>query len=301
MKKILILFLLVIFLIACGLFNQKSDENLSNRDIIEQVKKLGLLENDIEDELDEQKPNGVIELLEASGKVIIVDERQYTDVETPDHYQFLFDKLNGINADIDFELIDLSLEKIEDDEYWGPSEYILVTVEGNDRSYSSEIYYSDNVKISSDYFKVLNRLLTDIDSDYRLFEVTLFCEDENCDTNYYYGTKPVDPDRFGIVSLTKSQAETIEENDLFPICCSEFDLLKTSEIDQLIEGYKEVGLLDNVGADEIESKKSQILLSGHYTPNGLVYYFDSLIYGFDVFVKRKGGHILNENGTTLVN
>lgn len=280
MKKRLIVLLISTLLIACSLLAEQHDETLSTGDVIEELKRIGLLENATTDELDKHNPNAIVELLIKSEKVIVVDEKLFDAPEAPNHYHPLFDLINGINKDINFDLVSLKLETKED-ELGDTSEVITVTIQQDHKLYTSELYYSNNFKIASYYFKVINRVLTDISSDHRLFDVTIFCRDENCETNYFHGNKPVDPNKFGIISLTKEQAEVIQEKDLLPICCNEFDLLKTEKIEQAIEEFKEVGLLDGMTEEEIELRKAEILLERHYSLNGLIYYFDSLVYAFD--------------------
>ena len=241
---------------------------------------IGVLEHVPPDnELNDDSINAVTKILKKNGNVVIIyldDE----DIEPPNHYRPMFEMINRINEDVDFELLNLELLERED-EFWGKEEYILVTLKQENSIYSSEIYYSDYIKVSSDFFKGINQILTDKGSSYRLFYTVIFCETEDCDSTYKYGENPVDAHQFGIIPLTQNQAEAIRQSDVLTICCREFDMVKTSEIERLINEYQKVGLFNGLSEDYIARQKDSILHNQLYDTDGIIYYFDTLFYNFD--------------------
>jgi hypothetical protein len=269
---------LVTVLTSCSPFTEKQEEEISNAEIIRQLQDVGLLEGKSHNQIDDDNPNAVVDLLVKSGDAIVVDRTLYEN-DVPDSYYSLFDLVKDTNEDVDFELV--SLEVQEEERSWGPRKVVLVSIRQGGRTYTGELLYTERFKIASDYFRIINQALADASSNHRLFKYTIFCEAEDCDTNFYYGQLPVDPNRFGIISLTQDQAEAVAQNRLLPICCREFDLLTTDYIKALLEGYEETGLLDGMSESEIESAKTEILSGMHYHPNGLIYSFESLTYSFD--------------------
>jgi hypothetical protein len=238
-----------------------------------------LLNNIDKNTVDNNNPNTAADLLIESNKLLLIDTLNWTDPPL-DNYRSHFNLLQGINSDVVFDLVSFEMIAIESD--WDTYNYVLVTIEHDGKSYQSTIYYSDYTKISKSFFNIINQFLTDIDSEYRLFSVTIYCRDENCDTNSYHGNLPVDPNKFGVISLTQEQAETIDNYQLIPICCNEFEILKTSEVKKVIEAYRELGLMDNMTDQEIEISITEALQKRHDNPESLLYYFDTPLYYFDM-------------------
>lgn len=277
-KKIPALLILLILFTSCNMIPNLFEHKNATQNKIQRLEEIGLLNNINYDMVDDDNPNAAADLLVESNRMIFIDTLNWTESPT-EKYRALFKLLQGINTDVDFELI--SIEMLVKEYGWYTSEYVLATLEQNGNEYQGAFYYSDNSKISDTYFKVINQFLTDMDSEYRLFTVLFFCRDENCETNYYHKSQPVDTSKFGIISLTREQAETIKRYELLPICCNEFDLLKTNEIKEVIKAFREIGLMDNMTNEEIELSIAEALQSRHDNPESLLHYFDMPFYAFD--------------------
>jgi hypothetical protein len=226
-------------------------------------------------------PDDVVLLLVECEEAILIDFTA-NDLPAPDLYRPAFEKINGMSAEIDFQLVSLDLEAREYE--WGTAGTVIAVIQQAGNDYTQAFAYSDRIRVDHQFHRMVNRILADNNSEHRLFRLYLTCED--CDTNLYSGSGPVDPHRVPIISLTSAQAQAIQEQRLLSMCCDDFRLLKTAEVEEAIAGFQSLGLLDGLGAAEYEQARDEVFRNvrgdGAEVLSVFDAYDDSILYRFDL-------------------
>ncbi|MDJ1483832.1 hypothetical protein QNI16_25250 [Cytophagaceae bacterium YF14B1] len=122
-----------------------------------------------------------------------------------------------------------------------------------------------------EYYKIFNKILSDIQSPFRLHLV-----------KNYIGNV-ADYNKFGIIMLTKEQADLVHDNGAsFDLSYESFKNSLTSEkIDSAIAEYQKIGLLSHLTDKQIAQAKENVAQQENQILNQVLHCFPNLIYTFD--------------------
>jgi len=122
-----------------------------------------------------------------------------------------------------------------------------------------------------EFYKIFNKILADLQSPYRLHEVKA------------YQQNAVDWNRFGIISLTKEQAEMLHGGGVFftPSYESFKNTLTSKRIETAISEYQKIGLLSHLSPEEIKLAANKASQQENRNLNDVLQCFPKTILYFD--------------------
>ena len=122
-----------------------------------------------------------------------------------------------------------------------------------------------------EYYNIFNKVLADLQSPYRLHEVKSHI------------ANAVDWNRFGIIALTKVQADMLHSGGVhFSPSFEKFkNSLTINDIDSAIEAYQKIGLFSHLTSDQIATAKKNVSEQEIRILNDALRCFPNVIYQFD--------------------
>ena len=275
-KLLLIAFALIIICNGCDWQNEANYKSIIRK--VELLNKVGfqndISKKDIEKQLEKENDslNALIYLLQEKGYAIIIDQNDVIG-GSPVFYATLFDKLNSINKQFKYTSFATELAEGEDfDFYYDKASYIEFT--SNNSQYNAYFYFDDAAPVSADFYSIANRALADADAPGRYYGVHIFCH--SCSSDYYVDSIKVDNNKFGIVSLSKEQAQYIIDNKLLSLTESSHDILTTAQVNRLTRYVLQSGLCYHCEKDYIQHKLKEINYSAYTSYEDVFQNFDSL-------------------------
>lgn len=158
---------------------------------------------------------------------------------------------------------------------------LVVSIKSNGRTYKQRSFHhleSPGKQQSSGggidqqtYYNIFNKILTDLQSPYRLHEI-----------KSYQGIA-VDWNTFGIIALTEEQADVLHRRDAYISPSYEnFDnTLTSTRIAEAIDRYIEIGLLSHLTSRQIEEAKERVAEQENTNLNDVLTAFPDTIHEFD--------------------
>ncbi|MGE0638165.1 MAG: hypothetical protein AB7G44_07320 [Bacteroidia bacterium] len=121
------------------------------------------------------------------------------------------------------------------------------------------------------YYKIFNKILSDLQSPYRLHEVKA------------YTGNVVDWNRFGIIALNKEQAHMLHRGGVHfsPSYESFKNSLSSSRIETAITEFQKLGLFAHLNGEQISSAQLKVSQQENQTLNDVLQCFPNVIYSFD--------------------
>lgn len=220
-----------------------------------------------------------IDLLSYMKNCVVINAKDFS--EKPEEYLEEIHKktssvLNKLNFN-DFKYDIVLDSELSDEEFKFYD--VIASLKSEDKVYKQKSFYEliggnkdvTNTTIidQQEYYKIFNKILTDINSEFRLHLLSS-----------YFGEEQV----FGIVALTENQAELIRNNgrDYFSLSYENFKKGLTSiEIDNAILKYKEIGLINHLDSAAFLLAKEKISIINPYSLSDILYCFPDVIYFFD--------------------
>ncbi|NEZ58261.1 hypothetical protein [Adonisia turfae] len=264
-----------------------------------QLKEAGILSNqkhkDLLEALQQQQLNGSIELLNYLDNSRLLDLCEYSE-NTEDY----FTKVHSAVADMlvsqgiinstfgEFEVTFkysedvLKNSNISEIEYFSFNE-AKVSVHVDNRIYRQSNAYRPSKEegdsiyrtLPRDTIKIFNKILHDQNSPYRVYEVSI--------PSFHAQKTFRDPDKgntqIGFIALTKAQADIYFEmyvDNIHPT-----PLFTSARIDEILSLFEQIGLLDHLSPDQIESSQQLILESYIMERHELFSAFEDVILLFD--------------------
>ncbi|MBK9461101.1 MAG: hypothetical protein IPN94_17135 [Sphingobacteriales bacterium] len=137
-------------------------------------------------------------------------------------------------------------------------------------SISKNEYFGEKID-QQEFYKIFNKILADIQSPYRLHEV------KTSKDNVMIW------DRFGIIALTKEQADMLHGGGVFfmPSYESFKNSLTTVRIEKAISEYQKIGLLSHLSAEQIKFATDKAAQQENRNLNDVLQCFPNTIYYFD--------------------
>lgn len=147
--------------------------------------------------------------------------------------------------------------------YKQKSSYHLYSVSKNE-------YFGNKID-QQEFYKIFNKILSDSQSPYRLHEVKA------------YQQNAVDWDKFGIIALTKEQADMFHGGGVFfmPSYESYKNTLTSKRIDTAISEYEKIGLLSHLSSEQIRHAIDKASQQENRNLNEVLQCFPNTILYFD--------------------
>jgi hypothetical protein len=222
-----------------------------------------------------------LDFLKYCDKATIIYLKDYP--EKPDEYlQKIHEDVASIIPDLKFTdfkfqiVLDSSISDNDSKFY-----KFIVSLKSNGKTYKQKSSYHLHSVSKNEYFgekidqqefyKIFNKILADIQSPYRLHEV------KTSKDNVMIW------DRFGIIALTKEQADMLQDGGVFfmPSYESFKNTLTTVRIEKAISEYQKIGLLSHLSAEQIKSATDKASQQENRNLNDVLQCFPNTIYYFD--------------------
>jgi len=147
--------------------------------------------------------------------------------------------------------------------YKQKSSYHLYSVSKNE-------YFGNKID-QQEFYKIFNKVLSDLQSPYRLHEVKS------------YQQNAVDWNKFGIIALTKEQADMLHGGGVFfmPSYESFKNTLTSKRIDTAISEYQKIGLLSHLSSEQIKLAIDKASQQENRNLNDVLQCFPNTIVYFD--------------------
>jgi hypothetical protein len=229
----------------------------------------------------QEKLQNPIDFLNYCNKAVIINEQDYTN-EPEKYLELIHKKTASIMSELDFENFEFKVvldSSISDND--SKFHDFVVSLKSNGKKYkqissyhlyspSKKQYYGDKIN-HHEYYNIFNKILTDLQSPYRLHQV-----------DAYHGNA-VEFKVFGIIALTKEQADILHRGDVYftPSYENFKSQLTTKKIEHAIEEYKKIGLLSHLTSEQIEIAKDKISEQENSNLNDVLMAFPEVIYLFD--------------------
>lgn len=135
---------------------------------------------------------------------------------------------------------------------------------------SKDKYFGNKID-QQEFYKIFNKVLSDNQSIYRLHEV------KSTQNN------AVDWTQFGIIALTKDQADMLHGGGVYfrPSYESFKNTLTSKKIETAISEFRKIGLLSHLSADQIKSATEKVTQQENKNLNDVLQCFPQTIYFFD--------------------
>jgi hypothetical protein len=228
------------------------------------------------------KLNNKIEFLNYCSKSIIVELKDY-----PNELENYLEKIHTSTASLIPELAftDFKFQIVLDSSVYDStfkSYDAVVSLKSNGKTYrqksfikpadiekNKQMEYFGKID-QQEYYKIFNKILSDIQSPYRLHEVKA-----------YIGNA-VDWNRFGIIALTKEQAEMLHGSIYFNPSYENFkNTLTSKRIDTASQEFQKLGLFAHLNTEQISAAQLKVLLQENQTLNDVLQCYPNVIYSFD--------------------
>ena len=232
--------------------------------------------------IEQEKLENPIDFLTFCNKAVIINEKDYPS--EPDKYlELIHKKTASIIPDLtftnfDFKIILNNTISDKDSKFYD----FVVSIDANGKKYkqkssyhlyspSKNQYYGNKID-QQEYYKIFNKILADLQSPYRLHEVKA------------YDGNAVDWKTFGIIALTKEQADLLHGGGVYfsPSYESFKNKITSKKIEQAIEEYKKIGLLSHLTDIEIKKAKESVSEQENNNLNSVLMSFPNVIYIFDM-------------------
>lgn len=229
------------------------------------------------------KLNNKLDFLNYCDKSSIIELKDYPN--EPENY---LEKIHTTTATLIPELIftDFTFQIVLDSSVSDntfKSYNAVVSLKSNGKTYRQKSYInSGNIgkykqmeyfgKIDQqEYYKIFNKILSDIQSPYRLHEVKAYIDNT------------VDWNRFGIIALTKEQADMLHGGGAYftPSYESFKNIMTSKRIDSAIKEFQKLGLFVHLSAEQISSAQLKVSQQENRTLNDVLHCFPNVIYSFD--------------------
>lgn len=280
LKSAVVLFSAVL-LTGC-LSSGSTNNKLSATETALLFKQAGILENVTDSEImqiteavDAVGKHPSAEILVRSGKAVIFEENK-TIINKPEDYAVLFAELTKLNPQATVSIINSSSKQHSD---WKDAFTVFLALSDGRKIYETEFFQYLN-KPGSGFYRILNRLLADRESEYRFYSITfykpsfLFGEEQE-------GYREYDGSAFGIVSLTKDQAKFVSERGLLDIHQGDSWIMSTEEMTNLIKKYEEMGLFTHLDEKSLGETKKHAMQQTAISSFELLTQFPNTTYCFD--------------------
>ena len=232
------------------------------------------------EDIQQDKLQYPIDFLNYCNKAVIINTMDYP--EEPDQYlEPIHRKTASVIPELSFT--DFKFDVVVDSlDFDTESSDFIVSLESNGKKYkqvsfyrlyspSKNRYYGDRIDQQT-YYKIFNKILTDLRSPYRLHEVKVYRSDF------------AEPEIFGIIALTEEQADWFHGGGVYfsPSYESFKNEITSERIEQAIEEYKKIGLLSHLSAEQIEKAKERISEQDNWSLNDVLMAFPEVILMFDM-------------------
>lgn len=268
-------------------FEAITDEYMSAKNLkefAEKLKNIGVVNTKYKDliaAIDNEKIKKPIDFLLYCEKAIIIDTKNYPN-EPSKYLEPIHKETAQIIPELSFTNFDFKIafdNEVSDNDIKFYNFIVSLTSGGkiykqksSYRLYTpSEDKYSTGGIDSQNYYKIFNKILTDLGSPYCLHEIEV--NDRNGKVENV----------FGIMALTKEQTKTLQEIDNYFIpSFDDFDSKLTSDkIEKVIAEFSKIGLFDNLSAEQINEGKENVAENKINNYNEILSAFPNQIYWFD--------------------
>lgn len=229
--------------------------------------------NSLLDDIEHNKTKSTEELLIATDRILIFEKNDTnTQIAPPDHYEPLYNKLRSLNTEVEFNSFNATFVN----KNYSIGRRILVSFTADNIRYETLLFYSsEDYVTSSDFYQIVNRLLADKNSRYRFYSVR-FIEPSKS------GFGKVVSNKFGIISITKEQADFLKDSDILDLgYYDSFDFLSTSEINSILDEFKALGLFDHLDEGRFIEEKQELFRQIPMSPIEVLSSFSNVTYRFD--------------------
>lgn len=260
---------------------------------------IGTQYNKLIEDIDNDKLTTPIDFLKYCNKAVIINEKEYSN-EPSEYLESIHRKTAIIIPNLEIKNFEFKVvsDSSTNDKY--NSFYYVFQLESNGKKYKQKSYrfsydlsdtnqYREKIDEQS-FYKIFNKILANISSPYRLHLVSM------------PGQRMIDNKVFGIIALTKEQAdrfrggslhtkpnynqitlESSNENILYFEPSHEvFDSeLADNKIEKVIDEYIKIGLLSHLTSEQIMMYKEEVSEKDNRTFNEVLMSFPNVVYMFD--------------------
>lgn len=233
-------------------------------------------------DIEQEKLQNPIDFLKYCNKAVVINLQDYSN--EPEEYlerihqktASIFSELGFIN--FEFQIVLNTTISDRDSEFYN----FVVSLISNDKEYTQKSsyrlyspaenkYYGNKIN-QQVYYKIFNKILADLQSPYRLHVVKA------------YQGNAVDRKVFGIIALTKHQADVLHDGGVYfsPSYENFKNNLTSNRIEQAIEAYQKLGLLDHLDKDQISKSLESVKEKEIRNLNDVLKSFPEVILSFDV-------------------
>lgn len=234
--------------------------------------------------IEQEKLQNPIDFLDYCNKAVIISEQDYPN-EPEQYLKLIHQKTASVIpelgfTDFEFQVVLDSLISDSRSKFYD----FVVSLRSNGKKYKQKSsyhlynpienqYYGNKVD-PQEYYKIFNKILTDLQSPYRLHEVEA------------YQANATEWKTFGMLALTKEQADVLQSGEVYgayftPSHENFKNKLTSRKIEQTIDDYKEIGLLSHLTAEQIEQSKGKVSEQENNNLNDVLMAFPDVIYRFD--------------------
>ena len=219
-------------------------------------------------------------------KAVIIREQDYPD-EPEEYLELIHKKTASIVPELsfsefEFQVVLDSAISDSDSKFYN----FVVSMKSNEKRYKQKSFYQlhslgqnqyyGNKIDQQEYYKIFNKILSDLGSPYRFHQVRTHIESSIALNNV------VDQKVFGIMALTEEQADLLQGLFAYIIPSHEsFKELNSSKIESSIEEYKNIGLFSHLTSDQIEFARERVSEQDNNILNSVLMAFPDIIYTFD--------------------
>jgi hypothetical protein len=230
--------------------------------------------------IDNEKIKTPIDLLFYCTKSVIIDKKNYSGA--PENYLELIHKKTAeimpelAFANFDFKIMENSKMSDDDTKFYD----FIVAIQSDGKNYKQNSFYrlytpsTDKYSTggidSQQYYKIFNKILTDLHSPYRLHEIEVYNDN-------------LDEKTFGIMALTKEQEKALQESEsYFRPSYEDFKSKPTStQIEKVIEEYQKIGLFAHLSPMQLSEAKEKVAAQENSNYNEVLSAFPHMIYWYD--------------------
>lgn len=225
-----------------------------------------------------------IDFLNYCDKSIIIELDKYSD--NPEEYlEAIHRKTATLLPTLKFDTFKYEIVLDKNNSSWNYKSYnLMVSISFQGREYIHSSFISLDYKekyegtmtyfgkIGPSYYKIFNKILADIQSEYRLHYVNKI-QNNIAD----YGS-------FGIIALTKQQASYLHGGGVYFTTSYESfkNNITTEKINVAIKSYQEIGLFKHLSKEEIENSTKKVYLQENKNFNSVLLCFPKIIHWFDM-------------------
>ncbi|OXB11680.1 hypothetical protein [Flavobacterium reichenbachii] len=232
--------------------------------------------------IDNEKIKNPIDLLSYCSKSVIIDKKNYS--KEPENYLELIHKKTAeimpelAFSNFEFKIVEDSKMSDEDTKFYD----FIVSIQSGGKNYKQNSFYrlytpstgkySAGGIDSQQYYKIFNKILTDLHSPYRLHEIEVYSDNDNLDEKV-----------FGIMALTKEQEKALQESEsYFRPSYEDFkNKPTTAQIEKVIEEYQKIGLFAHLSPLQINEAKEKVAEQENRDYNEVLSAFPNMIYWYD--------------------